>query len=732
MDKSAFKKAAEAIAKAQHGDPFSFLGPHLAGQGRSVVRAFLPYASQAEVISRSGSVMAVMDKVHPDGLFQAEVAGEAPQYRLRVQPFEGQVHEIDDPYRFPPLIGELDLHLLAEGNHLQSFERLGAHPRVQDGVAGTYFSVWAPNARRVSVIGDFNFWDGRRNPMRNHPGSGIWDIFLPGVGEGALYKYEILGPDGNLLPEKTDPYAFQCEVPPRTACVVHDGRSFPWSDKEWMERRSDLNRHDAPMSIYEVHLGSWRRIVEEDNRPLSYRELAEQLVPYVKDMGFTHLELLPVSEFPFDGSWGYQPIGLFAPTSRFGSPEDFSYFIDCCHREGLGVIVDWVPGHFPEDAHGLGWFDGSHLYEHADPRQGRHMDWGTLIYNYGRSEVANYLLTNALFWLDRYHIDGLRVDAVASMLYLDYSRKSGEWIPNRFGGKENLEAIAFLKRLNEVVYAHNHGVFTCAEESTAWPMVSRPVHLGGLGFGFKWNMGWMHDTLRYMSEDPIHRKYHHDKLTFGLLYAFQENFILPISHDEVVHGKGSLLGRMPGDRWQKFANLRLYYTFMFTHPGKKLLFMGCEIAQPGEWKHDQSLDWHLLGDIYHEGVRRSVRDLNHLYRNTPALHLLDGEGQGFSWIDCTDHESSVLSYLRRGEKAEDIVITVLNFTPVVRRAYRVGVPKGGLYREVFNSDSAFYQGSDLGNGGVVRADAVPMHGHAYSLELILPPLAGMVFQPEEG
>lgn len=735
MDKRTHETSVAAIINADHGDPFGFLGPHAGSKaGHTVVRAFLPQAKSADLIDRtSGKRLAALQATHKDGLFEVQVKIK-PQdldYRLRLHPHDGEAFDIEDPYRFPPVLGELDLHLLAEGKHLHSHQKLGAHSLSHEGVEGVYFAVWAPNARRVSVIGDFNEWDGRRHPMRNNPGCGVWEMFVPGIGDGAIYKFEIRGADGNLLPEKTDPYAFRCEHPPRTAAVVHGLPENSWKDQDWMERRAEACERSAPISIYEVHMGSWKSVPEDGDRPLTYREMADQLIPYVKDLGFTHLELLPITEFPFDGSWGYQPIGLFAPTSRFGTPEDFRYFMEQCHQEGLGVILDWVPGHFPEDAHGLGWFDGSHLYEHADPRQGRHMDWGTLIYNYGRAEVANYLLSNALFWLEQYHLDGLRVDAVASMLYLDYSREDGEWIANEHGGNENLEAIDFLKRLNEVVYGRNPGAFTAAEESTAWPMVSRPVHLGGLGFGYKWNMGWMNDTLSYISEDPVHRKYHHDKLTFGMIYGFQENFILPISHDEVVHGKGSLLGRMPGDQWQKFANMRVYYTFMWTHPGKKLLFMGCEFGQENEWNHKQSLDWHLLENPFHEGVRNTVRDLNALYRNTPALHELDCEGQGFDWIDCTDHESSVLSFIRRGHDPKDFVVVVLNFTPVARQPYRIGVPKLGRYKEIFNSDSGHYQGSDLGNGGEVRAQEIPMHGHPYSLELVIPPLAGVVFQPVE-
>src|SRR6185312_10865191 len=601
--------------------------------------------------------------------------------------------EFEDIYRFPPVLGDLDMHLLAEGSHLESHRKLGAHLVTHDGVPGVAFAVWAPNARRVSVVGDFNRWDGRRMPMRWRHAGGFWEIFVPGLGAGDRYKYEIVGPDGALLPLKADPHAEQTERPPGTASVVAGPSRHIWDDAEWMAGRAARNNRESPVAIYEVHLGSWRRNLAAEGRYLDYRELAEQLVPYVAGLGFTHIELMPVAEYPFDGSWGYQPVSLFAPTSRYGSPDDFRAFVDACHRAGLGVWVDWVPGHFPTDAHGLGRFDGTALYEHADPRQGFHHDWNTLIFNYGRREVANFLLSSALYWLSEYHIDGLRVDAVASMLYLDYSRREGEWIPNQYGGRENLEAIAFLRRLNELVFGEAEGATTAAEESTAWPMVSRPVYIGGLGFGFKWNMGWMHDTLNYMTRDPIHRKHHHNDLTFGLLYAYHENFVLPLSHDEVVYGKGSLIARMPGDRGQRFANLRAYYGFMWTHPGKKLLFMGGEFAQEREWNHDRSLDWHLLADPMHRGVQMVVRDLNRLYRAITALHQLDCEPDGFAWIDAGDAEQSTLSYLRRGRDPHELALIVCNFTPVPRFGFLVGSPRGGRWRERFNSDALDYGGS---------------------------------------
>jgi 1,4-alpha-glucan branching enzyme len=732
MRRADLSRAVEALLSADHPDPFAFLGMHSEAGGRAVVvRAFLPGARKVAVVdAATGSAVAELRREHEAGFFAGPVKGRRDRFDYRLSVAIGNDElELEDPYRFPPTLGELDVHLLAEGNQPRSFEKLGAHPTTLCGVRGVAFAVWAPNARRVSVVGDFNTWDGRRHPMRLHPGCGIWEIFLPGVSTGAAYKYEIKTRDGSLL-LKSDPYAFEAELRPRTASVVGELGGFEWGDQEWIQRRASRNDRRSPVCIYEVHLGSWRRKPEEGNAFLSYRELADQLVPYVKEMGFTHIELLPVCEHPFDGSWGYQPTGLFAPTRRFGAPTDFRAFVDRCHREGVGVLVDWVPGHFPSDGHGLGGFDGTHLYEHADPREGLHEEWSTLIYNFGRNEVANLLLASALFWIEQYHVDGLRVDAVASMLYRDYGRSEGEWLPNQHGGNENLEAVAFIKRMNELVYGEHPGTATIAEESTAWPMVSRPTYLGGLGFGYKWNMGWMNDTLRYISKDPVHRKYHHGDLTFALLYAFDENFILPVSHDEVVHGKGSLLGKMPGDRWQKFANLRAYLAFMYTHPGKKLLFMGTELAQEREWNHDESLDWHLLEDPMHRAVQALVRDLNRLYVSEPALHQLDCEPGGFAWIDCHDHENSVISYLRRASDPEDFVVVVCNLTPVVREGYRIGVPHGGYYSELLNTDSHYYGGSDVGNGGGLTALSVPMHGMPFCLELALPPLATLVLRPE--
>ena len=713
-----------AIVAGDHGDPFSFLGIHSSEDG-PVARAFLPGARSVEVVSLGGDALGVLERIHPDGLFAGSVRQGVP-YRLRVGWEDGGEAEVEDPYRFAGVLGDQDLYLFGEGTHLGLHEKLGAHPMELEGVAGTSFAVWAPNARRVSVVGAFNFWDGRRHTMRKHPG-GVWEIFLPGVGDGEAYKYEILGPNGELLPLKADPFGFRAEKLPGTASVVHDPTRFEWGDEAWMQEREGRNALDAPMAIYEVHLGSWRR--NPDGSYYTYGQLAEELVPYVAEMGYTHVEFLPPTEHPFDGSWGYQPLGLFAPTSRFGAPEDFKGLVDAFHREGIGVLIDWVPAHFPEDPHGLALFDGTHLYDHADPRQGRHPDWGTLVFNYGRPEVRNYLLTNALFWLSEYHVDGLRVDAVASMLYLDYSRNPGEWIPNVHGGNENLEAVSFLQRANELVFGRHPGATTLAEESTAWPMVSRPTSVGGLGFGYKWNMGWMHDSLQYMSEDPINRGYHHDEITFSLAYAFGENFVLPLSHDEVVHGKRSLIEKMPGDEWRKFANLRAYYGFMYAHPGKQLLFMGGEIAQRREWDHDTSLDWHLLREPSHEGIQRLIRDLNALYRATPALYSVDFDSAGFEWIAGGDTENSVVSFLRRGDAEEDLAIVVCNFTPVVRHDYRIGVPQAAAYEEALNTDDARYGGSGVGNGGRISTERVEAHGREHSLALTLPPLATMVLKP---
>ncbi len=726
----------DRILGADHGDPFAVLGMHIevAENDKSVVvRTYQPGMDGVSVVdSESGKVVADLSRVREKGFFAGAVPGrtQAFRYRLRLQPqLGGEAFEIEDPYRFGPILGQLDLHLLGEGNHLYAYKKMGAQLAVIDGISGTTFAVWAPNARKVSVVGDFNDWDGGRHPMRNRFECGIWEIFLPGVGPGACYKFEIRAGFGELMALKSDPYGFEAEIPPKTASVVTERIAYDWGDELWMSRRAHIHDRDAPITVYEVHLGSWRKKPEEGNRMLTYVELADELIPYVKDLGFTHIELMPIHEHPFDGSWGYQPVGLFAPTSRFGKPHEFKYFIDKCHQAGLGVLIDWVAGHFPGDAHGLCYFDGTHLYEHQDPRKGVHMDWDTLIFNYGRCEVRNFLLSNALYWMEEFHVDGLRVDAVASMLYLDYSRKEGEWIPNQFGGRENLEAIDFLKSMNELVYGQHEGVMTVAEESTAWPMVSRPTYLGGLGFGFKWNMGWMNDTLRYISKDPVHRRYHHDLLTFGLLYAFTENFILPISHDEVVHGKGSMLNKMPGDGWQKFANLRTYYAFMWTMSGKKLLFMGCEFGQGDEWNYQESLDWHLLEYPLQQGLLNLIKDLNNLYRNEPALHETDCVPEGFYWIDCHDSDNSAIAYVRRGKDPDDFVVIACNFTPMVRDTYRIGVPRLGPYSEVLNTDAACYEGSGVGNAGRVDAEPVGAHGQPASLRIVLPPLAAVVFKP---
>ncbi len=719
-------KTIAALVSAGHSDPFSVLGMHAIGE-RLVVRAFVPGAADVEVIDPSdGASIATLERLHGDGLFAGSVPGRTDRFAYRLRARAGDaVWEFDDPYRFAPVLGEMDEYLWVEGTHTRIFDRFGAHPMVHEGVSGTQFAVWAPAASRVSVVGNFNHWDGRRHVMRHRGSTGIWEIFLPDVGVGAAYKFEITDQSGNVLPLKADPLGFAAEPPPKTASIVTGPGLADWGDTDWMDGRAARNAVGAPISIYEVHPGSWRRVAEEGNRPLSYRELADQLVGYAGDLGFTHIELLPVSEHPFDGSWGYQPVGLYAPTSRFGAPEDFQYFTQACHRAGIGLLLDWVPAHFPTDPHGLAMFDGTHLYEHADPRQGFHRDWNTLIYNYGRTEVQSFLINNALFWLERYHVDGLRVDAVASMLYLDYSREPGEWIPNRQGGNENLDAIEFLKRMNLLAYREHPGILMVAEESTAWPGVSKPVDAGGLGFGYKWNMGWMNDTLAYMARDPVHRRYHHNEMTFGIHYGFSENFILPLSHDEVVHGKGSLIGRMPGDEWQKFANLRAYLAFMWTHPGKKLLFMGGEFAQGREWDHDSSLDWHLLDNERNRGMQRLVRDLNRLYREHPALHQLDCDGSGFSWIAHDLADDSVLLYERRGGGGTSVIVAC-NFTPALREDYRIGLPAGGTWREILNTDAADYGGSGAGNLGAVDAEPVLHHDRIHSAAITLPPLAVVV------
>ncbi len=724
-----------AILNATHGDPFAVLGPHVVGTGadaRLVVRTFQPRASAVRLLVGGDTPSAdAMTVRHPDGLFEASLPGrglDTPYQFEVIWRDGGAVHVVDDPYRFGLLLGDLDLYLIGEGRHQQLNRALGARTMTIGGVAGTRFAVWAPNARRVSVVGDWNAWDGRVHPMRQRLPQGVWEIFVPGVGPGARYKYELASSTGGPPFLKADPCAAAGELPPATASVVCAESAYRWNDAAWIaERASRREGLDHPMAIYEVHLGSWAR--GEHGEFLSYQELATRLIAHVQRIGFTHVELLPVLEFPYDGSWGYQVTGFFAPTSRFGTPDDFRAFVDALHQAGIGVILDWVPGHFPKDAHGLARFDGTALYEHADPRQGEHMDWGTLIFNYGRNEVRNFLTASALAWIEDFHLDGLRVDAVASMLYLDYSREEGQWVPNAYGGRENLDAVSFLQHLNALVHERHPGVVTIAEESTAWPGVSRPVHLGGLGFTYKWNMGWMHDILAYMSKDAIYRRWEHTHLTFSMLYAYNENFILPFSHDEVVHGKRHLLDKMPGDTWQKAANLRTLYAYMFTHPGKKLLFQGCEFGQWREWNHGESLPWFLLEHPPHDGLLRFVSDLGAIYRREPALYQRDYDPGGFQWIDCNDNENSVISFLRRASDPGDLLVVVLNFTPVPREEYVVGVPREGGYTEILNSDAAIYGGSNMGNGGFVASRSDPAHGHAHSLRLTLPPLSCVVLKP---
>jgi 1,4-alpha-glucan branching enzyme len=717
----------QALAEARHADPFGVLGPHLE-PGGVVVRAILPTAERVAVL-RNGSPPVDMARRHEAGVFEATLAGakEIPDYRLRVSYGDATV-EIDDPYRYGRVLTDYDLYLFGEGKHTRIYDKLGAHLMTIGTASGTHFAVWAPNARRASVVGDFNAWDGRRHPMRSLGASGVWEIFIPGIAAGERYKFEILTGVGEVV-LKSDPFGFAFELPPLNASLVA-APNHEWRDAHWMGSRESFDSwFHRPFAVYEVHLGSWARHGANGERYLSYAELADRLVPYVKEMGYTHIELLPVMEHPFSGSWGYQVIGFFAPSSRFGKPEEFKAFVDACHASGVGVILDWVPGHFPKDAHGLARFDGTPLFEHEDPRQGEHREWGTLIFNYGRNEVRNFLLANALFWLHEYHVDGLRVDAVASMLYLDYSRNEGEWLPNQFGGRENLEAIGFLRELNMLTHGEQPGSITVAEESTAWPSVSRPTYLGGLGFTYKWNMGWMNDILEYVSKDAIYRRWEHRHLTFSLLYAFSENFILPFSHDEVVHGKRSMFGKIPGDDWQKAATLRALYGFMYAHPGKKLMFMGCEFGQGREWNFDGSLDWHLLDEPLHAGIRQFVKDLNRTYTSERALYEVDFDAAGFQWIDCNDSENSVVSFLRRAKDGAVFVVAIVNFTPVPRAGYRIGVPAAGPYLEIVNSDSEAYGGSNVGNGGVVFTEPIASHGHEQSLRLSLPPLGFLLLKP---
>ena len=722
------------LIEGRLADPLSVLGPHevqVDGRRALAVRAYLPGSQQAWVHDSARQWVRPMRRLHPSGVFEAICpppdAGKRPHYEFRVSQGSGELTTMHDPYSFPSLFSEYDFYLLGEGSHWLSYTRLGAQLRTIDGVQGTNFAVWAPNAAAVSVIGDFNNWDGRRHPAHKHLPSGIWELFIPGVGAGDKYKFRVKMAWGEVI-DKSDPVGFAAELPPQTASIVTDLDRFTWRDEAWMERRRDQRPTERPLSIYEVHLGSWRRQNDRLHGWMNYRDLAHELVDYCRDNEFTHIELLPISEHPYSGSWGYQTVGYFAATSRYGTPEDFMYFVDYCHQHDIGVILDWVPAHFPRDAHGLRRFDGTALYEHEDPRRGEHPDWGTMIFNYGRNEVRNFLISNALFWLDKYHIDGLRVDAVASMLYLDYSRKEGEWLPNEHGGRENLQAITLLQEFNRQTHAKFPGVLTIAEESTAWGGVSRPTESGGLGFSFKWNMGWMNDTLRYMRQDPVHRQFHHDQLTFSLIYAFSENFVLPLSHDEVVHGKRALLDQMPGDLWQKFANLRLLYGYMWTHPGKKLLFMGSELGQWTEWNHDAQLQWELLQWDTHSGIQKLLADLNSLYVNEPALHELDTQPEGFEWIDCHNRDESTLTYLRKGKSPDDDLIVACNFTPVVRENFVVGAPHGGWYQEVLNTDSQFYGGTNMGNFPGVEATAPGVQGRPFAMKIKLPPLATVVFK----
>ena len=709
-----------ALNNGAHPAPFDVLGPRKSGNRRWIT-TYQPDA--VEVIATVSGKKTALHRI-AGAVFAGPVAGKA--YTLTMRFADGAEHTTHDPFAFDPILTDFDQYLVGEGTHKELWRVLGAHVTTHQKVDGVHFAVWAPNARRVSVVGDFNRWDGRRNPMRPAGQTGVWEVFLSQVSDGDLYKYEVVGADGRTV-LKADPVGFGSQHPPEKASIVRDIKGFGWKDTGWMKTRAERADRSSPISIYEAHLGSWRRRYDDGGRPLSYKELARDLISYVKFMGFTHIELLPVSEFPFDGSWGYQPVGLYAPTVRFGPPHEFRDFVDAAHAADVGVLLDWVPGHFPSDEHGLAQFDGTALYEHADPREGYHQDWNTLIYNYGRREVKNYLVANALYWMEEYHLDGLRVDAVASMLYRDYSRNDGEWVPNKDGGRENYEAIAFLQEMNIAVYGADPSVMTVAEESTSFPAVSQPVHAGGLGFGYKWNMGWMNDTLSYMKQDPVHRKYHQDQMTFGIHYAFSENFILPISHDEVVHGKGSMLEKMPGSASEKLANLRAYYGFMWTHPGKKLLFMGCEFAQPEEWNHNAELNWTAADQPGHKGIQKLVQDLNMLYRSTPALHVKDCEPDGFAWLN-GDAAQSTLGYVRFGAANDPSVVVMCNFTPVERSGFRLGVPDGGFWEEALNTDAEIYGGANRGNLGGVASEDVAADGQIQSVTITLPPLSVVVLR----
>ncbi|MEX2572646.1 MAG: 1,4-alpha-glucan branching protein GlgB [Balneolaceae bacterium] len=723
----------EAISNGAHGDPFSVLGLHATdsgGNGKLVLRTFQPAAKEVLIIPDRGKP-AEMFRISNEGLFECLLPGRKKifSYELEIDPVGGEAYRIRDAYQFGTLLREYDLQLWGEGNHHHAYRWLGAHPMEVEGIKGTHFVVVAPGADRVSVIGSFNNWDGRIHAMRKYPAQGLWEIFIPHVGPKDLYKYEIAAKSGKTLLKKSDPYAFYNELRPGTASVVWDS-DFIWDDSHWMENRRNIQAHDKPLSVYEIHAGSWRRKADEDPGFLNFRELASQLIPYLKEMGYTHVELMPIAEHPYDPSWGYQITGYFAPSSRYGTPDDFRYFVDRCHQEGLGVILDWVPAHFAKDDHGLRMFDGTALYEHSDPRQGEHSDWGTGIFNFGRTEVLNFLISNAVFWLDEFHIDGLRVDAVASMLYLDYSREEGNWIPNKYGGRENLEAVSFLRRANEVIHDYFPGALTMAEESTSWQGVSHPVQTGGLGFDYKWNMGWMNDTLEYISKDPVYRKYHQGQLTFTLNYAFTENFLLPLSHDEVVHMKKSLLSKMPGDDWQKFANLRLLYTYMYAHPGKKLLFMGGEFGQWSEWTHEHSIDWHLLHWETHEGISQLVKDLNRIYRQEPSMYEVDSGWEGFEWIDMSDADNSIIAFMRKASDPEDYLVFILNFTPTVHYEYKLGVPEAVQYKIILNSDSEYYLGSNAGDTGIQGVTG-GWHGKPAHISITVPPLAGIILKPKK-
>lgn len=714
--------AMNALVHGNHGEPHTILGPHADGDDYTIFRTFQPYATDVKIRVEGKSRATSMTRIHDAGLYEARIkVSSSVPYQYKITHENGDTYEQHDPYAYPPLLSEYDLYLFSEGKHLHVYEKMGAHLREVDGVKGVNFAVWAPNAQRVSVTGLFNQWDERMHPMIRHENSGIWELFVPGLEEWTIYKFHIKSHHMGYTAEKTDPYGFHFEMRPKTGAVVVDLSTYEWQDADWMEQRAATDTIEQPMSTYEVHLGSWKRSV--DNEWLTYRELADELVQYVVDMGYTHIEMMPVAEHPFDGSWGYQVTGYFAATSRYGSPQDFMYLVDKCHQNNIGVILDWVPAHFPKDGWALSYFDGTHLYSHEDPRQGEHPDWGTYIFNYSRNEVRNFLISNAVYWLKEFHIDGLRVDAVSSMIYLDFSREEGEWIPNQYGSNENLAAIEFLKEANAIIHAEAPGAVTIAEESTAWPMVSRPTYLGGLGFTFKWNMGWMHDTLFYVQKDPVYRRYDHNKLTFSLMYAFSENFVLSLSHDEVVHGKGSLMGKMPGDWWQKFASLRLLFGYQYTHPGKKLNFMGAEIAQWAEWSETRSLDWHLLDFETHRELQTWVRDLNKLYKSEPALYEQDVEPEGFEWIEANDAENSAFSYIRYAHDREDFVVVVCNFTPMIRENYRIGVPESGFYEELLNSDAEFYGGTNVGNEGGRHAEPWRWHNYENSMSLTLPPLS---------